>query len=60
MAREARRTFAAALATKSPGKVDKDGRPIVAGDTVMCHATKHKDKYVSRKAKVERLNATVA
>ena len=26
---------------KAPGKVDKDGHPMAAGDTVMCHARKH-------------------
>ena len=30
------------------------------GDTVICHASKLKDKYDKRKAKVERLNSTVA
>ena len=38
-------------------KVDKDGHPMVVGDTVMCYAAKQKDKYDRRKAKVERLNA---
>ena len=38
-------------------KVDKDGQPMVVGDTVMCYAAKQKDKYDRRKAKVERLNA---
>ena len=51
---------AAALAAKSSGKMDKDGRPMVAGDTVMCYATKQKDKYDKRRAKVERLNTTQA
>ena len=55
---------AAALAAKWSGKIDnksnvkrdKDGHPMVVGDTVMCYATKQKDKYDKRKAKVERLN----
>ena len=29
---------------------------MVVGDTVMCYATKQKDKYDKRMAKVERLN----
>ena len=29
---------------------------MVVGDTVMCYATKQKDKHDKRKAKVERLN----
>ena len=33
---------------------------MVVGDTVMCYATKQKDKYHRRKAKVERLNTTQA
>ena len=33
---------------------------MVVGDTVMCYATKQKDKYDRRKAKVEHLNATQA
>ena len=55
---------AAALAAKWSGKIDnksnvkrdKDGHPMVVGDTVMCYATKQKDKYDKRVAKVERLN----
>ena len=59
---------AAALAAKTSGKIDnksnvnmdKDGQPMVVGDTVMCYATKQKDKYDRRKAKVERLSTTQA
>ena len=40
--------------------MDKNGRPMKVGDTVTCHASKLKDKYDKRKAKVERLNSTVA
>ena len=36
--------------------MDKDGQPMVVGDTVMRYAAKQKDKYDKRKAKVERLN----
>jgi hypothetical protein len=41
-------------------KRDKDGHPMVVGDTVMCYATKQKDKYDKRMAKVERLNTNQA
>ena len=51
---------AVAPAAKAPGKVDKNGRPMMVGGTVICHASKLKDKYDKRKAKVERLNSTVA
>ena len=33
---------------------------MVVGDTVMCYATKQKDKYDKRMAKVERLNTNQA
>ena len=55
-----KKKVAVALAAKAPGKVDKNGRPMMVRDTVMCHASKLKDKYDKRKAKVERLNSTVA
>ena len=41
-------------------KVDKNGRPMAVGDTVTRHASKLKDKYDNRKAKVERLNSMAA
>jgi len=55
---------AAAPAAKWSGKIDnksnvkrdKDGHPMVVGDTVMCYARKQKDKYDNRVAKVECLN----
>ena len=40
--------------------MDKDGHPMVVGDTAMCYATKQKDKYDRRKAKVERFSARQA
>ena len=48
---------AAALAANLSGKidnklnvkVDKDGHPMVVGETVMCYAAKQKDKYDRRK-----------
>jgi len=55
-----KKKVAVALAAKAPGKVDKNGRPMKVGGTVVCHASKLKDKYNKRKAKVERLNSTVA
>ena len=60
MAREARRTLRPLLRLRRPGRWTRTGTPWRWGDTVMRHATKHKDKYDKRKAKVERLNATVA
>ena len=55
-----KKKVAVAPAAKAPGKVDKNGRPMQVGGTVICHASKLKDKYDKRKAKVERLNSTVA
>ena len=42
----------AALAAAAPYNMDKGGNPMVVGDTVMCYATKQKDKYDKRMAKV--------
>ena len=49
---------AASLAAKSPGKVDKDGRPGVGGQG--CVPRHDTDKYDKRNAKVKRLNLTAA
>ena len=43
-----------------PGRWTRTGAPSWWGDTVMCYATKQKDKYDKRKAKVERLNTSQA
>ena len=37
-----------------------DGHPMVVGDAVMCYATKQKDKYDKRMAKVERFSTNQA
>ena len=45
---------------KLSGKMGKDGHPMAVGDTVMRYATKQKDKYDKRKARVERLSTSQA
>ena len=48
--------IAAALAAQVPVKMEKDGNPMVVGDTVTRDTLKNNDKYDKRKAKVERFN----
>ena len=50
----------AALAAAAPYKMDKGGNPTVVGGTVMRYASKNKEKWDNRKAKVERLNTRAA
>ena len=60
MGQQGKAERAAALAAEAPYRMDTCGKPIVAGDAVMCYALQSKEKYDKRKANVGRSNARAA